>query len=86
MFSFESKFILTHVYSPPFVHRVDFEWVEIIPEPNPLAENASRKLSFTLGQRGCTLLQVDGFSFVKNRRGGHKTYWICSKKVYFKAK
>lgn len=34
-----------------------------------------------MGQRGSTLLVVDGFNFVRNRRGGYKTYWICAKRV-----
>ncbi|XP_055385191.1 modifier of mdg4 isoform X17 [Condylostylus longicornis] len=50
-----------------------------------IAEENDRKLSqqqveFTIGQRGCSLLVYNGFTFVKNRRGGYKTYWICSKK------
>lgn len=57
--------------------HTDFEWVEIVPDMHPVSD----KLSFALGQRGCTLLLVDGYSFVRNRRGGYKTYWICSKKV-----
>lgn len=37
--------------------------------------------TFTTGQRGCTLLTFQGFNYVKNRRNGLKTYWICAKKV-----
>lgn len=37
-------------------------------------------LSFTLGQRGCTLLVFKGYNYVRNRRSGLKTYWICAKK------
>lgn len=37
--------------------------------------------TFTSGQRGCTLLTFQGFNYVKNRRNGLKTYWICAKKV-----
>lgn len=39
------------------------------------------KVRFTLGQRGCTLLEYNGFHYVRNRRSGYKTYWICAKKV-----
>lgn len=56
----------------------DLKLVEIMPEEEPAA---GEPLKFMLGQRGCTLLVVDGFSFVRNRRSGYKTYWICSKKV-----
>lgn len=37
-------------------------------------------LSFTMGQRGCTLLVFKGYNYVRNRRSGLKTYWICAKK------
>ncbi|XP_030374914.1 modifier of mdg4-like isoform X6 [Scaptodrosophila lebanonensis] len=37
-------------------------------------------LSFTRGQRGSKLLFFDGHNYVRNRRSGLKTYWICSKK------
>ncbi|XP_067618568.1 uncharacterized protein pre-mod(mdg4)-I [Eurosta solidaginis] len=37
-------------------------------------------LSFVIGQRGCTLLAFQGYNYVKNRRSGVKTYWICAKK------
>lgn len=40
-----------------------------------------KELSFETGQRGSKLLNVDGFTFVKNRLTEGKTYWICSKKV-----
>ncbi|XP_037885502.1 modifier of mdg4-like isoform X3 [Glossina fuscipes] len=36
--------------------------------------------TFTSGQRGCTLLTYNGFNYVKNRKSGLKTYWICAKK------
>ncbi|XP_023309274.1 modifier of mdg4-like isoform X10 [Lucilia cuprina] len=36
--------------------------------------------SFINGQRGCTLLAYKGYNFVKNRKSGVKTYWICAKK------
>ncbi|KAM7363405.1 modifier of mdg4 isoform 15-T15 [Cochliomyia hominivorax] len=36
--------------------------------------------SFIVGQRGCTLLAYKGYNFVKNRKSGLKTYWICAKK------
>jgi len=38
-------------------------------------------LSFVKGQRGCKLLAFNGHNYVRNRRSGLKTYWICSKKV-----
>ncbi|KAH8243791.1 hypothetical protein KR032_010203, partial [Drosophila birchii] len=37
-------------------------------------------LTFTTGQRGCKLLAFNGHNYVRNRRSGLKTYWICSKK------
>ncbi|KRG02397.1 modifier of mdg4 isoform X6 [Drosophila mojavensis] len=37
-------------------------------------------LSFVRGQRGCKLLAFNGHNYVRNRRSGLKTYWICSKK------
>ncbi|KAH8359345.1 hypothetical protein KR093_006113 [Drosophila rubida] len=37
-------------------------------------------LTFVKGQRGCKLLAFNGHNYVRNRRGGLKTYWICSKK------
>ncbi|XP_064550529.1 modifier of mdg4 isoform X4 [Drosophila montana] len=37
-------------------------------------------LSFVRGQRGCKLLAFNGYNYVRNRRSGLKTYWICSKK------
>ncbi|XP_053946028.1 modifier of mdg4 isoform X3 [Anastrepha ludens] len=36
--------------------------------------------SFAMGQRGCTLLVFKGYNYVRNRRSGCKTYWICAKK------
>ncbi|XP_021693988.1 modifier of mdg4 isoform X26 [Aedes aegypti] len=39
-----------------------------------------KEIYFTAGQRGCRLLHVDGYKFVKNRKGPYKTYWICAKK------
>ncbi|KAH8280932.1 hypothetical protein KR054_005372, partial [Drosophila jambulina] len=46
------------------------------------AEGAIRHslLTFTTGQRGCKLLAFSGHNYVRNRRSGLKTYWICSKK------
>ncbi|KAH8264249.1 hypothetical protein KR038_005192 [Drosophila bunnanda] len=46
------------------------------------AEGAIRHslLTFTTGQRGCKLLAFNGHNYVRNRRSGLKTYWICSKK------
>ena len=41
----------------------------------------SGDFSFIMGQRGCTLLAYKGYNFVKNRKSGVKTYWICAKKV-----
>ncbi|XP_055906050.1 uncharacterized protein LOC129941448 [Eupeodes corollae] len=38
------------------------------------------QVSFTIGQRGCTLLVSNGYHYVRNRRSGYKTYWICAKK------
>ncbi|XP_055847730.1 uncharacterized protein LOC129913199, partial [Episyrphus balteatus] len=38
------------------------------------------QVSFTLGQRGCTLLVSNGYQYVRNRRSGYKIYWICAKK------
>lgn len=46
-----------------------------------IPDNGGEPLQFALGQRGCTLLLVDGYGFVRNRRSGYKTYWICAKKV-----
>lgn len=40
------------------------------------------KVEFVAGQRGCTLLKKDMYFYVRNRRSGFKTYWICSKKVH----
>ncbi|XP_055620527.1 uncharacterized protein LOC129764911 [Toxorhynchites rutilus septentrionalis] len=40
----------------------------------------SREVFFTVGQRGCILLHVDGYKYVKNRKSATKTYWICAKK------
>ncbi|KAH8278933.1 hypothetical protein KR018_011331, partial [Drosophila ironensis] len=37
-------------------------------------------LTFIQGQRGCKLLAFNGHNYVRNRRSGLKTYWICSKK------
>ncbi|XP_023175644.2 modifier of mdg4-like isoform X7 [Drosophila hydei] len=37
-------------------------------------------LTFVRGQRGCKLLAFNGHNYVRNRRSGLKTYWICSKK------
>ncbi|KAH8369079.1 hypothetical protein KR009_000167, partial [Drosophila setifemur] len=37
-------------------------------------------LTFIRGQRGCKLLAFNGHNYVRNRRSGLKTYWICSKK------
>lgn len=42
-----------------------------------------KDIFFVIGQRGCVLLHVDGFRFVKNRVSKIKTYWICAKKVGF---
>ncbi|XP_052567444.1 uncharacterized protein LOC128093758 [Culex pipiens pallens] len=39
-----------------------------------------KDIFFVIGQRGCVLLHVDGFRFVKNRVSKIKTYWICAKK------
>lgn len=56
--------------------------VEIMPDAfAEKTEDKDWQLKFVLGQRGCTLLQVEGYSFVRNRRTGYKTYWICAKKV-----
>lgn len=40
------------------------------------------ELQFIVGQRNCKLLAYKGYNFVKNRKSGVKTYWICAKKVY----
>lgn len=44
-------------------------------------DDQPKEIYFTVGQRGCVLLHVDGYKFVKNRKGAYKTYWICAKKV-----
>lgn len=36
---------------------------------------------FKVGQRGCRVLVVDGYSYNRNRQTDEKTYWICSRKV-----
>lgn len=36
---------------------------------------------YKVGQRGCRVLVVDGFSYNRNRHTDDKTYWICSRKV-----
>ncbi|XP_052864883.1 modifier of mdg4-like isoform X17 [Anopheles cruzii] len=38
------------------------------------------QVSYIVGQRGCLLLLVNGFRFVKNRTGNDKIYWVCAKK------
>ncbi|KAL5282598.1 hypothetical protein ACFFRR_005604 [Megaselia abdita] len=59
------------------------EWQHEIVDGKHIKEN---KVSFTLGQRGCTLLESNGFHYVRNRRSGYKTYWICAKKGSTKCK
>lgn len=62
----------------------ELKLVEIMPEEEEEPSSSvvgGGPLKFILGQRGCTLLVVDGYSYVRNRRSGYKTYWICSKKV-----
>nr|XP_029723717.1 modifier of mdg4-like isoform X27 [Aedes albopictus] len=45
-----------------------------------MEDDQPKEIYFTVGQRGCVLLHVDGYKFVKNRKGAYKTYWICAKK------
>ncbi|XP_037029107.1 modifier of mdg4 isoform X15 [Bradysia coprophila] len=56
------------------------------PASNKSVETSYSKVEFVTGQRGCTLLKKDMFSYVRNRRSGFKTYWICSKKGSMKCK
>nr|XP_014089761.2 modifier of mdg4 isoform X5 [Bactrocera oleae] len=65
----------------------DTSYVDVADQGNSdaqdeLADMSVREslLSFTLGQRGCTLLVFKGYNYVRNRRSGLKTYWICAKK------
>lgn len=37
-------------------------------------------LTFRPGQRGSRLLEVEGYTYVKNRVTDTKTYWICARK------
>lgn len=38
-------------------------------------------VKFRQGQRGSLLLDVGGYTYVRNRGCGAKTYWICARKV-----
>lgn len=38
-------------------------------------------IKFHTGQRGSRLLEVAGYTYVKNRICDTKTYWICARKV-----
>ncbi|XP_050326637.1 modifier of mdg4-like isoform X12 [Bactrocera neohumeralis] len=65
----------------------DTSYVDVADQGNSDAQDEPRDmgvseslLSFTLGQRGCTLLVFKGYNYVRNRRSGLKTYWICAKK------
>lgn len=40
----------------------------------------STPLTFRAGQRGSRLLEVEGYTYVKNRTTDTKTYWICARK------
>lgn len=44
---------------------------------------SSSRLTYTVGQRGCTLLILDNHRYVRNRKADTKTYWICAKKVFY---
>ncbi|KAL7727403.1 hypothetical protein ACLKA6_003061 [Drosophila palustris] len=60
-----------------YIHRCD-----VLDETDDLNRTVIKHslLSFVKGQRGCKLLASNGHTYVRNRRGGLKTYWICSKK------
>ncbi|XP_073819451.1 modifier of mdg4-like isoform X17 [Musca autumnalis] len=45
-----------------------------------LVKTENDDLQFIVGQRNCKLLSYKGYNFVKNRKSGVKTYWICAKK------
>lgn len=44
------------------------------------SQHPEDKISFIVGQRGCVLLSVNGYRYVKNRMSSTRTYWICRKK------
>lgn len=91
MIARDNSFVTSNINSNPFstpphicvlaLTVAGLQWIEVIPEPHA-DPSRSEKVSFAMGQRGSTLLVVDGFTFARNRRQGYKTYWICAKKVY----
>ncbi|XP_036323585.1 uncharacterized protein LOC118737284 isoform X1 [Rhagoletis pomonella] len=68
---FNSKLMMNDCVHLKYVHSLEQL------EDMDVRENL---LSFTMGQRGCTLLVFKGYNYVRNRRSGLKTYWICAKK------
>lgn len=44
-----------------------------------------QKLSFVVGQRGKSLLVINGFTFAKNNKVANRTYWCCRMRSATKA-
>lgn len=49
--------------------------------PEALKEFYGTPITFRTGQRGSRLLEVEGYTYVRNRNCDAKTYWICARKV-----
>lgn len=58
---------------------------KVSPKKKPSVEDLkavrNEKISFREGQRGSRLLEVCGYTYVRNRSLDNKTYWICARKV-----
>ena len=74
MYKFTNKYV-------ELVSDIEIIETELKSKRRPRVVYYPKELSFETGQRGSKLLNVDGFTFVKNRLTEGKTYWICSKKV-----
>lgn len=48
---------------------------------NDKQETSNESVVFTIGRGGCTMIIDEGFTYVKNRTTGPRTYWSCSKRV-----
>lgn len=53
--------------------------------PEALKEFYDTPIKFRTGQRGSRLLEVAGYTYVRNRNCDAKTYWICARKVRTKS-
>lgn len=66
-------------------NKVKLPSKKVSPKKKPSVEDLkavrNEKISFREGQRGSRLLEVCGYTYVRNRSLDNKTYWICARKV-----